>query len=99
MAAGDSAKGRRRIPPTPNNMSLSRFGQEIMQWGRGDDAAIARMVTIDAGHLAESGVNLDMMLAWERAMRRTLGPVAARSFARLLPSCLEARHDERRPAG
>jgi len=45
-------------------MTLRGFGAGVMQWGTGDEAAMARIDTISREWLVANGVTLAMVEAW-----------------------------------
>jgi hypothetical protein len=48
------------------------FGRRVMRWGRGHDAALARMRTITREEMAAAGVTLDVARAWLAFYRRVV---------------------------
>jgi hypothetical protein len=54
-------------PPTPGGVSTSVFGgRTMMNWGRGDAEAIARIDTLTRGELEDMGVTPSIARAWYR---------------------------------
>ena len=51
-------------PPFPPGMTRSYFGSQVMQWGTGYEAAVARAATITLAWLVRYGVTLEMLRAW-----------------------------------
>jgi len=51
------------VPDTPGNRSLAEFGLAI-GWGRGSAVARARMATISFRELEETGMTIDLAVAW-----------------------------------
>jgi len=51
-------------PPTPGGMSLAQFGQQVMQWGRGNETARERIGELTREGLEQAGVTRDMALQW-----------------------------------
>jgi RHS repeat-associated protein len=50
--------------PLPPGMNQAEFGQNVMKWGTGDDAARARMQTLTREELERSGVTKEMAETW-----------------------------------
>lgn len=58
---------RRPIPPTPYNMSLPEFGQQVIQWATGIDGAKQRYENITASDvqiIQQKGTTLAMVQEW-----------------------------------
>jgi hypothetical protein len=69
------------VPGTPNGMPLGEFGQ-LMNWGRGSDAARAQISELSRSGLAQSGLTPDLARAWanfyaNEALRNPSNPSAA----------------------
>jgi hypothetical protein len=82
-------------------MTLQQFGQEVMQWGRGDgSAAIARKETITRDWLVRHGVTREMMLGWQRKYlweyARNNGNTSALGRAELCAHCADLLDSEAR---
>lgn len=58
-------------PPFPPDMTRSYFGNRVMQWGTGYEAAVARKGTITLAWLVEHGVTVEMVRAWHRFYEET----------------------------
>ena len=54
------------VPATPGGIALARFGDAVMKWGRGDQAALDRIQTTTADELTRGGVTRQMALEWAR---------------------------------
>jgi RHS repeat-associated protein len=52
------------VPPTPGGITVSEFGQKVMQWGTGSEAARARISTITAEELRKAQLTVDMAIRW-----------------------------------
>jgi len=50
-------------PPLPQGMSNKAFGQ-LMRWGSGNDAALARIQTLTRTELEQAGVTKEIAKAW-----------------------------------
>jgi len=63
-------------------MTLHAFGQRIMRWGTGSEAARARMASLTRAELVQAGVTREMAVAWRdfylhALVRNPLNPSAA----------------------
>jgi len=56
--------------PLPPGMTAPEFGQDVMKWGTGDDAARARMQTLTREELEERGVTKEMAEGWRDLYQR-----------------------------
>jgi hypothetical protein len=70
------------VPQTPSGMTLAKFGQQVMKWGRSGAEARARITTITREELESSGVTKQLAKAWrnfyqQEAIRNPGNPSAA----------------------
>jgi hypothetical protein len=56
--------GRLPIPPIPPGTTVPEFGNEIMQWGSGSEAARERIETLGRDWLVDKGVTREMAESW-----------------------------------
>ncbi|KAF7276568.1 hypothetical protein GWI33_010074 [Rhynchophorus ferrugineus] len=82
---------RKPIPPTPNNMPLPEFGQQVIAWGTGPEQAKQRYESVnqtDIPILKQKGVTLAMAKEWqafyENEVQRNPGNPAAFYRAKLM---------------
>lgn len=77
-----------KIPSLPEGMTASHFGHNVMAWGTGNEAAIARMATLTAEQLREAGITAEMAQNWlsfyQEVIRETPTNPSARGRARLM---------------
>ncbi len=84
------------IPPTPNNISLPSFGQDVIGWGTGPDGAEKRLNNItkdDVEKLKTQNVTLEMIQTWqkfyENETNRNAGNPTAPLRAKLMKKIIE----------
>ncbi len=56
-------------PPIPSGVSVAEFGNKVMRWGTGNDAARARIATLTRQELESAGVTREMAEAWREFYR------------------------------
>jgi len=56
-------------PPIPSGMTIAEFGNKVMRWGTGNEAARARIATLTREELEAAGVTKDMAEAWREFYR------------------------------
>lgn len=56
--------GRMPVPPTPNGMSIADFGQKVMRWGTGNQAARQRMANLTRQEMESAGLTREIATAW-----------------------------------
>jgi RHS repeat-associated protein len=63
-----------RLPilDVPSGMTPAEFGQKVMRWGTGAEAARARIATLTREELEEAGVTREMVEAWRNFYRNEL---------------------------
>ncbi len=74
-------------------MTLREFGQRVMRWGTGNDAARARIITLTREDLERVGLTWEIAEAWRdfyrhEILRNPQNPSAA-GRAELMPRALE----------
>lgn len=57
-------RGTVPILPLPSGITTAEFGNNVMKWGTGDEAARARMQTLTREELEKSGVTKEMAETW-----------------------------------